>query len=227
MARDELKTGTEAGGFPQYGKEQLPKVNTMRKDHSQPDFMGVPILTDGAVMLTTAEALGNKPASCYTCTFKNAKHGTCALLGPELLVEKVVGSEDEGDPIEYWPCCSEHNYGETNSEEACYFEPYKSPEALGLFWINAPEVGAEFGGANCGGVAGGDDCDHYSVEEGEKWDSESGFCRVLQHEVGSGQVCAAWQDDDILDWREAQQLLQGTEAGKKKLARDIIGKDDG
>jgi hypothetical protein len=224
MSRDELKTGTEPGGFPVYGKEQLPKVNTMRKDRSLPDFHGVPILTDGAVMLCSADALGKKPASCYTCSFFNAKQETCALLGPDVMVAKVVGSKDEADPIEYWPCCSEHNYGEPN-DSPCYLEPYKEPGALGLIWINGPEVGAEFGGCNCGGIEGGDDCDHYMVESGEKWDSENGFCRVLQHQVGAGQVCAAWEDDDILPWHDAQELLNGAESGKRKLAKEIIGGD--
>ena len=228
MGRDELKSKAEPGGFVEYGAEQLPKVDSMRRDKSQPDFHGIPILSDGAVMLCSAEAIGNKPTSCSTCTFHNAKPETCMLMGPEIIVDNVTGAKDSGDPIEYWPCCSEQNYGEPNHSEAKYIEPFKTPDALGLVWINAPEVGQEYGGSNCGGVNGGDDCDHYLVRSGEKWDSASGFCRVLQHEVDAGQVCSAWDDDDILDWQDAQQLLRKADssASKKRLAKQIIGKDE-
>lgn len=218
MTRNLKESEMEDGGFVKYGSEQLPKANTMRKDKTQPNFMGVPILRDGEVGFSTAEALGNKPASCYTCTFQN-KNETCKLIGPDTMVSKVIGHKDEGDPIEYWPCCSEHNYGET-SQEVTFIQPLKDPDSLGLIWINAPEPGLKYGGANCGGVVGGDDCDHYVVGKVEKWDTKKGFCRVLQHEVGSGAVCSAWRDDDILSWQDAQQLL-----GKKRLARDLVKRD--
>lgn len=225
MGRDEIKSKDSRPGFPEYGETELPKVNSMRSDKTQPDFMGVPILTDGAVMLCSAESLGNKPASCYTCSFYNDKEQTCQLLGPEIVISKVTGDKEYDNAIEYWPCCSEFNYGAQTGPD--FIEPFKTPDALGLIWINASKPGQEYGGANCGGVEGGDDCDHFQVKEGEKWDAETGFCRVLQHEVGAGQVCSAWQDDDILDWQDAQQLLQnGAETrDKKKLAKDIIGKD--
>jgi len=218
MSRDQIQS-VDRPGFPQYGKEQLSKVNAMRADKTQPDFMGIPILHDGDVMLCSPE----KPASCYTCAFMLDE--TCALLGPEIIVAKVVSDGKEGETIEYWPCCSMQTVGEMVDD---YIEPFKTPEQLGLIWINAPEVGQEFGGANCGGVNGGDDCDHYQVESGEKWDSESGFCRVLQHEVGASQVCSAWRDDDILSWQDAQQLLNQPQhnRSKKQLAKEIIGRDD-
>jgi hypothetical protein len=228
MARDEIKSKESRPGFPEYGSEQLDKVNSMRADKTQPDFMGIPILKDGQVMLMSAEALGSKPASCATCTFKNADEENCMLLGPEITVSTVIGDEEYGDPIEYWPCCSMHNYGENQTGEAQYLEPLKSPDELGLIWINASEPGQKYGGANCGGVNGGDDCDHYQVKQGEKWDNPTGFCRVLQKEVGAGQVCAAWGDDDELSWQEAQQLLEKSDnaTAKRKLARDIVGRDE-
>ena len=223
MGRDEINSKETRPGFPEYGASELPKVNTMRSDKTQPDFMGVPILHDGQVMLCTAEAIGNKPASCYTCTFYDGD-SKCGLMGPSIVVAKVTGDQEYKNPIEYWPCCSMHNFGEPND---CEIEPFKSPESLGLIWINASKPGQPYGGANCAGVEGGDDCDHFQVKQGEKWDSESGFCRVLQHEVGAGQVCAAWGDDDILNWNDAQQLLQksGSTREKKKLASDIIGRE--
>jgi hypothetical protein len=219
MGRDEIQSAQSRPGFPEYGETELDKVNTMRSDKTQPDFMGIPIIQDGWVMLCSAEAIGNKPASCYTCIFHDGKE-RCGLLDAAVVVSKVIGDKEYDNPIEYWPCCSMHNYGEP-SGGAC--EPTKTPDAIGLIWINSSKPGQDYGGANCAGTNGGDDCDNYQVEKGEKWDSESGFCRVLQHTVQAGQVCSAWSDDDILKWEDAQTLLNGDgKRDKEKLARDIL-----
>lgn len=227
MGRDELKSKAEPGGFVEYGKEQLPKVDSMRRDKTQPDFYGVPVLTDGQVMLTTVEQLNGKPASCYTCKHQTTEY-TCNLLGPGIDVKKVTGHKDSGDPIEYWPCCSAHSYGER--AKAHYCDDSNTPAGLGLIWINAPKVGQPFGGANCGGINGGDDCDHYIVAgKHEKWDVTSAYCRVLAHDVDGGQVCTAWHDDDELPFAEAQMLIRGDSLDtvhKRRLVRDIIGRSD-
>src|ERR1700732_2156108 len=110
MARND-KSEVERGGFVVYGPEQLPKVDSMRRDKSQPDFYGVPILTDAEVVFTTAKELGDKPASCYTCKEQTSQI-TCERLGPNIKVAKVTGSSDSGEPIEYWPCCSMHEYSD-------------------------------------------------------------------------------------------------------------------
>jgi hypothetical protein len=228
MSRDELKSAAEPGGFVEYGKEQLPKIDSMRRDKSQPDFYGVPILRDEQVLFTTAEELDYKPASCYTCKEQN-KDKTCVRLGPEIKVQKVVGHRDSGDPIEYWPCCSMHDFGD-GPDSIKYHECLDMPKDIGLIWINASDVGQEYGGANCGGVDGGDDCDHYMVKSGEKWQSEQGACRVLQHSVGAGDVCTAWWDDDILEYPEAQQLIKGDKVSiegfkKRRLVKSILKRD--
>jgi hypothetical protein len=228
MSRDELKSKAEPGGFIEYGPEQLPKIDSMRRDKSQPDFYGIPILSDADVLFVRASEIGDKPASCYTCQKQQADE-TCFLLGPEIKVSKVIGHQESGDPIEYWPCCGTHQYGPPRTDKPVYSDQLSSPESLGLIWINAPKVGQKFGGSNCGGVEGGDDCDHYLVRSGDKWESTQGTCRVLQHTVDAGDDCSAWRDDDQLNWDEAQQLMQGSSVenvGKKKLAKEIIGKDE-
>lgn len=232
MGRDELKSKAEPGGFVEYGKEQLPKIDSMRRDKTQPDFYGVPVLNDSDVAFTTAEQLGNKPASCYTCARQNLDM-TCNLLGPGVKVEKVTGSRDSGDPIEYWPCCGDHEYCEDVANGKRLAPDYKdqldSPQSLGLIWINVPKTGQKFGGANCGGLDGGDDCDHYMVHgKKEKWDVTSAYCRILAHDVAGGAVCRAWRDDDQLPFAEAQMLLRGDSLDtveKKRLAKSIIGRD--
>lgn len=199
----------------------------MRVAKSQPDFHGIPILHDQNVTFTSAESLRNKPASCFTCALHNHKDATCMLMTDHVIVDTV---EIEG--IEYWPRCAEFVPGEGNSGEPMHLT-LQAPDSLGLVWINAPKPGQEYGGSNCGGCDGGDDCDHYMVDSGEKWDNPQGRCRVLQHIVSCGDYCAAWWDDDILQWQEAQNSIvnhsetKDMDAGDKtRLAKDIIGRDD-
>jgi hypothetical protein len=227
MSRDEVQGKAEKGGFIEYDESQLPKVDSMRRDKTQPDFYGIPIIQDSDVGFVKASEIGNRPVSCYTCSRQN-RDETCFLIGPEVKVSTVVGHRESGDPIEYWPCCSAHNYGDP-SKEVSYANPLSSPNTLGLIWINAPKVGLEYSGANCGGVNDGDDCDHYIVKSGEKWDNPQGYCRVLAHVVDAADVCGAWRDDDQLDWDSAQQLMKGDTretVDKKKLAKEIVGRDD-
>jgi len=225
MGRDELKSKAEAGGFIEYGPEQLPKVNTQRRDKSQPDFYGIPVLTDTEAQYLTAGEIGNKPTSCYTCTIQQSDR-TCGLLGPSIKVEKFRGSRDSGEQIEYWPCCDEFEYGKPQTGKPDYHSSLSTPDKVGLVWINAPKVGQSFGGANCGGINGGDDCDRYRTRgQKEKWDVDSGLCTVLQHEVEGGAVCRMWHDDDELTWREAQQFINGDSketVDKKRLVKEIM-----
>lgn len=227
MSRDNLKS-VESGGFIKYGEKQLPKVDAMRRDKSQPAFFGIPILRDEDVMLTRASEMDGKPASCYTCQAQQADE-TCFYMGAVVKVSKVTGSRDSGDPIEYWPCCGMHNYGDPRTGKPVYADELSNPSTLGLVWINAAKPGQKYGGANCGGVEGGDDCDHYLVKgKVEKWNASDGFCRVLQHQVGGGDVCSAWHDDDELQFEEAQRLIKGDSVEtveKRRLAAKIIGRD--
>jgi len=231
MGRDDNKPA-EPGGFIEYGPKQLPKIDSMRRDKSLPDFFGVPILNDSDVAFTTADELGGKPASCYTCQDQTSEL-TCNRLGPGVKVEKVTGHRDSGDPIEYWPCCGQHEYCEDVANGKRFkpdYDAMDTPESLGLIWINASKPGQPFGGANCGGVEGGDDCDHYLVHgKAEKWDVASAYCRVLGHDVAGGAVCRAWRDDDQLPFAEAQMLIRGDSlelVEKKRMVKDIIGRSD-
>jgi hypothetical protein len=228
MGRDDIKSKPEPGGFVKYGPEQLPKVDSMRRDKTLPDFYGVPILSDAQVLLTSADELNNKPASCYTCK-EHTSELTCQRLGPGVKVSKIIGHRESGDPIEYWPCCGMHEYGNASGNTKYHYD-LDTPATVGLVWINAPKTGQKFGGANCGGVSGGDDCDHYIVYgKQEKWDVDSAYCRILAHDVKGGQVCTAWHDDDELPYAEAQMLLRGDSldsVDKKRLVKSIVGRSD-
>jgi len=140
MSRDNLGQDQDRPGFPLYGKEQLPKVNAMRVAQSQPDFEGIPILHDQNVTYTAASQMGDRPASCFTCALNNHADDTCMLMTENIIVARVT---IEG--IEYWPRCAEFVPGEGNDGKPLHHTD-EAPDQLGLVWINAPEVGQEYGG---------------------------------------------------------------------------------
>lgn len=196
--------------FLTYKLENLRKVNSQRRALSQPTIIDVPVLTKGQVMYIGEGQMGGDPASCYRCPFYNFGR-SCQLIGPRVAVRKFVyppAPTADAKQIEYWPCCGEWTPGEPNYGDEKFFDSLSSPDSLGLGWINAPKVGLEYGGANCGGKNGGDDCDHYITEGDDKRDEPTAFCRVLQSQVENGAVCCAWMDDDWLSWDRAQNILK-------------------
>jgi hypothetical protein len=198
-------------GFLKYKSKHLSKINSIRRAKSQPDIYTVPTLTKDQVLFVTASEMHNEPASCYNCRFYNYGK-SCGLIGPLPPIRKFTyGAPDK--PIEYWPCCGAHEHG-TPSYGAEAFRAANSPSTLGLLWINAPRVGLDLGGANCGGTFGGDDCDYYMTDIDDKREAPTGFCRVLQSEVMNGDVCSAWRDDDRIEWQEADAILK-KQAGKE------------
>lgn len=203
-----------AEGFIEYDKSVLPKINAIRRAKSQPDVWLTPTLDKGSVLFVTAESRNREPNSCYNCPKFNESDQTCKHYGSHIRVVKFTyGAPDK--EIEYWPVCGQHNFGEPNRGDVEYFENLDDPEDGGLSWINAPGVGQKLGGANCGGVCGGDDCDYYMIDGSkgdEKWDYPQAFCRVLQQQVAAGDCCGAWSDDDLVTWQEAQDLLRTGEA---------------
>lgn len=195
-----------AEGFLEYRKKHLDKVNAIRRVKSQPDIFVVPTLTKGQVLFVPSSQDEGTPASCYDCTEFNYGR-SCKLIGPKVNIRKFIQGEPD-KAIEFWPCCGAQEYGEPNYGPAEFHKNLNSPTDLGLIWINAPEVGQEHGGANCGGQNGGDDCDYFMVEVDDKRTADTGFCRVLQTQVGNKEKCAAWIDDDRIEWQEAQSILR-------------------
>lgn len=192
-----------------YRAEDLRKVNSMRRANSQPTLTGVPVLSKEKVLFVGTAEMNNEPASCYNCVFYNSG-ASCQLIGPHVPICKFTyprSATSDSKPIEYWPCCGMHQFGNPNFGPPRFIAA-NDPASLDLLWINAPSVGLEQGGANCGGSNGGDDCDHYTTPTGDKRDAPHGFCRVLQCEVMNGDVCSAWDDDDKLSWNKAQAILK-------------------
>jgi hypothetical protein len=195
-------------GMLAYEARHLRKINSLREADSQPDIYTVPILDKASVLFTTASDMNNEPASCFNCVFHNADAKTCKLIGAHIIIDKITWppvADAVSKPVEYWPCCSKHEFGKEAVEEG--YVAADDPSAIGLVWINAPKVGLAYSGATCGGQNGGDDCDYYQTEDDNKRGPSRGFCRVLQCSVGGGDVCAAWQDDDQISWTDAQALF--------------------
>jgi hypothetical protein len=195
--------------FLAYKIQHLKKINSQRRALSQPTFVDVPVLTKGQVQYIPEGEMDGKPATCYRCPFFNYGR-SCKLLGDRVSIRKFTyppAPTADAKQIEFWPCCSAWTPGEPNYGDEEFFDNLATPETLGLIWINAPKIGQEYGGANCGGKNGGDDCDHYITEGDDKREECTAFCRVLQQTVENGAVCSAWQDDDEIDWQRAQNIL--------------------
>lgn len=197
-----------ARNFFTYGPDDLRKINAMRRANSQPHVESTPVLGKEKLLFVTATEMHDEPASCYNCVFYNHA-ATCGLIGPHVAIKKFIFPKKEtsdSKPIEYWPCCGMHQFGQPNYGPPSYTAK-NDPSSLDLLWINAPAPGLPSGGANCGGATGGDDCDHYCTPGGDKRAYASAFCRVLQCTVNGGDVCTAWDDDDKLSWQKAQAIL--------------------
>lgn len=187
----------------------MEKIDSIRRAKTRPDvWLTVPV-TKGQALFVTAADMHNEPASCMNCHMLNASAKTCQLIGEMVTIDKFRCATPGDRETEFWPCCGMHDYGTPNAGEATYVEYLSDPDNLGLVWINAPEVGLAHGGANCGGINGGDDCDHYMVKSDDKRNEPQGFCRQLQTTVNNGDLCGLWGDDDEIDWRSAQAYVAG------------------
>lgn len=199
-----------ADDFVVYKLKNLRKVNGQRRALSQPDVWTVPTLKPAEVLFVPASSMGGEPATCYNCERYNADR-SCMLIGPHIEIRKFTYPPQptaDAKQIEYWPCCGEWKRGEPNAGPEQFCDELDTPDELGLGWINAPQVGQKIGGANCGGCDGGDECDFYVTDVADARETETGFCRVLQQDVAAGAVCAAWRDDDWIDFARGSALLR-------------------
>lgn len=191
--------------------ELVRKINAIRINQSRPDLCGVPILQPGQVSFSSASSAHNEPRSCYNCIQFNFGK-SCMVLPKHIEIHKYTAPttrQDNAKPIEFWPVCDAWICGQPNYGPAKYSAEL-DPDAVGLCWINAPEPGLEYSGACCGGRNGGDDCDMWIIdrEDGDKRKADTGFCRVLQQDTDNMDCCDAWIDDDLIDWRMAQERFR-------------------
>lgn len=208
MSRHDLTI--KEGGFPIYNEKTLSKINALRSTISEAGKTGVPILSKASVVFSTAESAHDEPRSCYNCPLFNEKLSRCQIHSPSIVIRKFTQGK-YGKDIEFWPVCGYWVYGEPSKADAQQHLVSLNPDDTGLSWVNAPEVGLKYSGSCCGGANGGDDCDYWYTEGSEpKWEAHSGFCRVLQADTGAMDACSAWTDDDLVDWRVAQDFLKGS-----------------
>lgn len=211
---------TSKPGFLRYEPKTLPKINSLRLANSLVNITSVPILDKGQVLFSPAASAHNEPRSCYNCHFFNERAETCQLIGPATRIKKFTypsAFQEGSKPIEYWPVCGMWDYGEPNDGSVQYKRPpFDSPSDIGLGWVNAPNVGLERSGTNCGGANGGDDCDNFIISSEDKRQARTGFCRVLQTEVGNLDCCTAFTDDDWLEWQDGQKLMEDLDKQKQQ-----------
>jgi hypothetical protein len=208
--------------FLEYGPKHLPKVNAQRLANSLVQIRTVPVLDEGQVLYSSPESANNEPRSCANCWMWNEHPGTCYIMGPDVRAEKFTYPPKEelgAKPIEYWPVCGMWDYGKHNEGRPVYkAAPYDDPDAIGFGFVNAPEVGLERSGTNCGGQNGGDDCDNYITKGSDKRAENEAFCRVLQKNVPNNACCSAWCDDDWVDWNKGQDLLKELDERKQRAS---------
>lgn len=192
--------------------EMVKKINTIRIGQSMPDLREPPILSEGAVLFSSAASACDEPRSCYNCPLFNYGK-SCRYYGPDVEIHKFTWPKERRDnakPIEFWPVCGYWVKGEPNYGPEEFYEVKLNPDEGGLGWVNAPEVGQDLAGTSCGGANGGDDCDLWLIEgeDGDKREAKTGFCRVMQKDTGNLDCCAAWEDDDFLTWQAVQQRFR-------------------
>lgn len=204
-----MSVNPKTDGFLAYKAENLRKINSIRRVISAPDATLPPILNNGQIVFSSAKDADSEPRSCYNCPFFNYER-SCQLMGQKLLIKKFIWppkATADSKQIEYWPVCSywipgEPAYGEEKSIATI------DPDYAGLCWVNAPEPGLDHSGSNCGGANDGDDCDFFMTPGPDKRSFETGFCRVLQRNVNNLDCCGAWLDDDLVNWRTAQERMR-------------------
>ena len=206
--------------FLEYEPKHLPKVNAQRLASSLVKIQSTPLLEEGQVLFSAPASANNEPRSCINCWMWNEHPGTCYLMGPEIRAEKFTYPpkfEEGSKPIEYWPVCGMWDFGHHHEGRPIYKQsPYDDPDSIGFGYVNAPEVGLERSGTNCGGQNGGDDCDNYITKGPDKRAEDEAYCRVLGKHVPNLACCTAWGDDDWVDWQKGQDLLKDLDSKKQQ-----------
>ena len=195
-----------ADAFLKMGKENLPKWNSIRRAKSMVHIENILPLPKSAVLFSSASESENKPRSCYNCPLFGADR--CWYFGPDVPIKKFTFGEQDKD-IEYWPVCGHWVPGAPARKG--YIGRLLSPDDAGLGWVNAPKPGLSLSGSSCSGANGGDDCDHYEAATKDKRESPTGFCKVLRDQVDGMDCCAAWQDDDWVDYQTGSAILASLE----------------
>lgn len=193
--------------FKIYKAENLRKINSLRRVNSGPGERDVPVLEESSILFSAAAEAHDEPRSCYNCFMFNAAEKSCAILGPDIHIEKLIWPPEptpDSKQIEYWPVCGYWIHGSPNYGPAVH-NARINPDAAGLGWVNAPKVGLSRSGSCCGGRNGGDECDYWVTEEADARDADFGFCRVLQRDTANMDCCSAFRDDDWVDWQIAQE----------------------
>lgn len=184
--------------LPIYKAKHLDKINSQRVALSETKVENL-TPTRGQALFSPASDNLNQPRSCYSCRFYKSAESRCSILPASITIRKITYGE-EFKTIEYWPVCG-------------MWTPVGKPldpDFVELSWINAPTVGGAAGGSNCGGINNGDDCDFYEVDNNvysDKRDAPFGTCKFLKTMVYNGDCCSLWNDDDVLDWQKAQDIL--------------------
>ena len=144
---------------------------------------------------------GNEPKSCFNCPFMYVNQKRCQIHGPDIVIDRVTK-----DGQQYVPVCVYQTGGTPRAIEdsqVIYNATIlgaKKAELTGLEWAKGT-------GTNCGGYAGGAECEYFVVTDGKGVD---GICKLMDSKdraVDWDDFCDG-HDGDHLSWQEAQELLR-------------------
>jgi broad specificity phosphatase PhoE len=191
---------TNPGGASVFNKSGLTPVFKSRlKEPKEPLVQ----LSRWSIEFVGGKGTDGKPKSCFNCHLMYSKQKTCAILGPSIVIDRLV----KGGKT-YTPVCGEHDAGDPTETD----DPIYPASELGA--DKAVEVGLEWAegdGTNCGGYKKGAACKYFVASEKDKdKELQDGICQVLKksdNKVDSDDCCSA-HDGLSLEWRDAQKELK-------------------
>jgi hypothetical protein len=143
---------------------------------------------------------GNQPKSCFVCPFLYINQRRCQVHGPDIVIDRVLK-----DGEQYVPVCTYQKGGTPRAVED--YEVVYNVNRLGA--DAAEDTGLEWAkgtGTNCGGYAGGADCEHFYITDGKGIDGLCKLMTVKDRDVDWDDCCDG-HEGEHLTWQEAQQLL--------------------
>jgi len=146
---------------------------------------------------------GNEPKSCFNCPFMYVNQKRCQIHGADIVIDIVTKSGQQ-----YTPVCVYQTGGTPRAIEdnqVIYNATIlgaKKAELTGLEWAKGT-------GTNCGGYAGGAECEYFVVTDGKGVD---GICKLMDSKdrAVDWDDCCDGHDGDHISWQEAQELLRGS-----------------
>lgn len=154
-----------------------------------------------ALAFVGGKETGNEPKSCFNCPFMYINQKRCQIHGPDIVIDRAMKGTQQ-----YTPVCVYQTGGTPRAVEdsqVVYNSTIlgaKKAELSGLEWAKGP-------GTNCGGFAGGAECEHFIITDGKGVDGICGLMTTSDRDVDWDDCCDGHEGENI-SWQEAQKILR-------------------